>query len=118
MQSNIFQWIFLNPCIPVEDILKLCMQGFDGARINVHRNTILIILGNFLHSRVWSLCNQPSYNFQWVILKPCIYVVDILKLCKWVFDGARNNIDRMEQKIILTDLQPFKLSHFRHLFAL
>ena len=43
------------------------------------------------------------------LLKPCIPVVDIFKMCMWVFGGARIN---------LTELQPFELSHFRQLFAL
>ena len=28
------------------------------------------------------------YNFQWIILKPCILVVDILKMCIWVFSWS------------------------------
>ena len=49
---------------------------------------------------------NSSYNFQWIILKPCIFVMGILKMCTWVFDGARFN---------LTELLPFELSHFRQL---
>ena len=36
-------------------------------------------------------------------MKPCIPVVDILKMCMWVLVGLELN---------LTDLQPFELSHF------
>ena len=39
ISSNSFQWIFLKPCIPVVDILKMCMWDFDGARINFDRIT-------------------------------------------------------------------------------
>ena len=42
-------------------------------------------------------------------MKPCIPVVDILKMCMGGFGGARNNF---------TEIQPFELSHFRQLFAL
>ena len=28
-------------------------------------------------------------------MKLCILVVDILKMCMWVFDGARINFDRI-----------------------
>ena len=28
---------------------------------------------------------NSSYSFQWIILKPCILVADILKMCKWIF---------------------------------
>ena len=38
---------------------------------------------------------NSSYSFQWIILKPCILVVDILKMCMWLFDGARINFDRI-----------------------
>ena len=48
---------------------------------------------------------SSSHSFQWIFLKPCIHVVDILKFL-------------MELKLILTELQPFELSHFRQLLAL
>ena len=54
------------PCIPVVDILKMCMCVFGGARINFDRITAfpnLAILGNFLHGRGWSLCNQLLLQF-------------------------------------------------------
>ena len=35
-----------------------------------------------------------SHSFQWIFLKPCISVVDILKMCIWVLDGAKINFDR------------------------
>ena len=38
---------------------------------------------------------NSSHSFQWIILKPCISVVDILKMCMWVFGGARINFDRI-----------------------
>ena len=56
----------MKPCIPVVDILKMCMWVFGGARINFDRiNSLsnLVILGNFLHCRVWSLCNQLLLQF-------------------------------------------------------
>ena len=37
------------------------------------------------------------------LLKPCIFFVDIMKMCMWSFGG---------DKVILTDLRPFKHSHF------
>ena len=42
------------------------MWVFGGARINFDRITglsTLVILGNFLHCRVWSLCNQLLLQF-------------------------------------------------------
>ena len=57
----------MKPCIPVVDILKMCMWVFGGARINFDRitaiQTLIVILGNFLHCRVWSLCNQLLLQF-------------------------------------------------------
>ena len=36
-----------------------------------------------------------SYSFRWILLKPCILVVDIMNLCMWVFDGPRINFERI-----------------------
>ena len=36
-----------------------------------------------------------SYSFQWIILKSCTLVVKILKMCMWLFGGARINFDRI-----------------------
>ena len=47
-----------------------------------------------------------SHNFQWFFLKSCIIVVNIMKMCMWVFNGVR----------IVTTL--FELSHFRQCSAL
>ena len=38
---------------------------------------------------------NSSHSFHWIFLKPCIFVVDILKMCMWVFGGARINFDRI-----------------------
>ena len=42
-----------------------------------------------------------------MIFKLCRHIVDILKMCMWNLDGA---------SLILTELQPFKLSHFGSFF--
>ena len=49
------------------------------------------------------LSSFTVYSFQRVFLKPCILFVDIMKMCMWSFVG---------DKIILTELRPFKHSHF------
>ena len=65
--SHSFQWIFLKPCIPTVDILKMCMWVFDGARINFDRiiayRTYPSHFRQLLHCRVWSLCNQLLLQF-------------------------------------------------------
>ena len=38
---------------------------------------------------------NSSYSFQWIVLKLCILVVDIMKMCMWIIDGARLNFDRI-----------------------
>ena len=38
---------------------------------------------------------NSSHSFKWIFLKPCIPVVDILKMCMWVFGGARIYFDRI-----------------------
>ena len=46
----------------------------------------------FLHCRVSSLCNQ-LLQLSMDFFKPCLLVVDIMKICMWVFDEARINFD-------------------------
>ena len=36
-----------------------------------------------------------SYSFQWIILKSCILVVDILKMCIWIFADKRIIFDKI-----------------------
>ena len=40
-----------------------------------------LILGNFCIVGYGVCVINSSYSFQWIILKPCILVVDILKMC-------------------------------------
>ena len=46
---------------------------------------------------------NSSYSFQRIILKPCILIADILKMCKWIF---------ADQKIMLTKSRHFRLRQF------
>ena len=91
--SHSFQLIFLKPCILVVDIFKTCIWIFDVARIKFDRKK-----RPFKLSRIWQVfCLVGygicviifSYNFQWINMKLYMFVVDILKMCMWVFDGAR-----------------------------
>ena len=79
--SHSFQWIFLKPCVHVVDILKMCMWVFDGAKINFDSLSNLVILGNFLHCRVWSLYNQLLFQFSMdhfeSMLSCCGYIEDV-----------------------------------------
>ena len=48
------------------------------------------------HALSYRVCViNSSHNFYRIFLKPCIPVVDILKMCMWVFGGARINFDRI-----------------------
>ena len=38
---------------------------------------------------------NSSHSFKWISSKPCIPVVDILKMCMWVFGGARINSNEL-----------------------
>ena len=76
----------------------MCMRVFDGAKINFD------IITAFQTWSFWAtfcivgygVCViNSSYSFQWIFLKPCLLVVDILNMCMWVFDGARINFDRI-----------------------
>ena len=42
---------------------------------------------------LYRVCVINYHSFLWSFLKPCIPVVDILKMCMWVFGGARINFD-------------------------
>ena len=44
----------------------------------------------------YSVCViNSSHSFQWIFLKPCTPLVDILKMYMWVFYEARTNFDRI-----------------------
>ena len=90
--------------------MQMCMWIFDGARNNFDR--ITAFPSHFRQpccSVGYGVCIiNFSYNFQWwIILKPCILVVDILGM--WVL---------MEIELNLMELRPFKLSFFANFFAL
>ena len=92
------QWIFLKPCILIVDIMKMCMWIFDGARINFHRVTAFRTWSFYAIFSIvgYEVCViNSSYSFQWIVLKLCILVVDITKMCMWIIDGARLNFDRI-----------------------
>ena len=60
----------------------------------------------FLHLGYGVCAINFSYSFQWVFLKLCRHIVNILELCMCVFDGARIDFDRIDR------LGPFELSPF------
>ena len=39
--------------------------------------------------------NNSYHSSQWIFLKPCILIVDIMKMSMWIFNGAGNNFDRI-----------------------
>ena len=56
----------------------MCMWVFGGSRINFDRITAfrtLVILGNFLHCRVWSMCNQLLLQFSMVVVVALLFYV-------------------------------------------
>ena len=56
----------------------------------------LDIYGSFFCIVGYGVCViSSSYSFQWTIMKPCILLIDILRMCMWVFDEARINFDRI-----------------------
>ena len=72
----------------------MCICSFDGIRIDSDR----IMTFELSHFRQffcivgYRVCViNSSFSFQWVFLKPCILVVDIMKIGMWVFDGCRIN---------------------------
>ena len=45
--------------------MKMCMWVFNRAKVGFDNYGLLnlVIFGNFLHCRVWSLCNQHLLQF-------------------------------------------------------
>ena len=76
----------------------MCMWVFNDAKINFEELQPL----ELSHFRQL-FCNigygvcviNSSYNFQWIILKPCILLMDLLKMCLLVFDGAKIYFDKI-----------------------
>ena len=75
----------------------------------VSPSVCLSVCPSVRHTLRYNVCVINSHSFQWIFVKPCIPVVDILKMCMWVFDKL---------DIILTELQHIELCHFRQHFAL
>ena len=96
--SYSFQWIYHKLCRHIVDILEMCMWIFDGARINFNRSTAFktkIFLVAFCPIGYGVCVINLFYSFQWLFLKHCRHIVDILKMCMWVFDEGRIQFDRM-----------------------
>ena len=71
----------------------MCMWVFGGARNYSLLN--LVILGNFLHCRVWSLCNQLLLQFSMdhfeTVHTCCGYIENVhMKFCR-----RKNNFDKI-----------------------
>ena len=67
----------------------------------------LVILGAFLHCRVWSLCNQLLSQFSVNVSQPCRHIGDILKMCIGVLDGARIYFEKINSLLNLVILAAF-----------
>ena len=102
-----------NLCRDVSDILKLCIR-FDIKVFLCPRDDSQGALRfapvcpsvclsvwpsgrpSVRHALRYRVCViNSSHSFLRIFLKPCIPVVDILKMCMWVFGGARINFDRI-----------------------
>ena len=58
------------------------------------------------HTLQYRVCViNSSHSFQWTFFKPCILVVDIMKMCMWSF-----GIEEMNNIVIAS--WPFKLNQF------
>ena len=102
----LFQWMFLKLRRHIVDVLEIAC-GFLIELESILTELLLFKLkyfGSFLPSRVcilaafcllgYGVCVINSfYSFQWLFFKHCRHIVNILKMCMWVFDGARINFD-------------------------
>ena len=67
-----------------------------GIKICPCLSVCLSVRPSVRHTLRYRVCViNSSHSFKWIFLKPCISVVDILKMCIWVFGGARINFDRI-----------------------
>ena len=92
----------------------MCMWVFGGARINFDRiiafsddsqgalrfapvcpSVCPSVRPSVCHALWYRVCVINFSHSLWIFLKLCIPVVDILKMCMWVFGGARINFDRI-----------------------
>ena len=64
------------------------VRGHYGLPLSV-RPYVCLSISHTLRYRVCVI--NSSYSCQWIFLKPCILIVDIMKMCMWIFDGARIN---------------------------
>ena len=78
--------------------MKMRMWVFDGARINFDRIMAFLTL-SFLAAFCivgYGVCEiNFFYSFQWMFLKLCRFIVNMLEMTKWAFDGVRINFDRI-----------------------
>ena len=73
----------------------MCLWIFDGDMINFDRITAFSTsLFKAIFSIVgYGICaSNFSYSFQCMLFKHCTHIMDILKVCMWIFDGARINL--------------------------
>ena len=76
-------WIFLCPCDDSQGALRFAPVGPS-------------VCPSVRHALQYRVCViNSSHSFKWIFLKPCLPVVDILKMCMWVFGGARIDDDRI-----------------------
>ena len=85
------------------DIMKICMWVFDIARINFERVIAFQLQAIFCTVGYGVFVINLSYSFQWIVLKHCMLVVDIMKICIWIIDGPRINFE---------SIMAFELSNF------
>ena len=67
-----------------------------GIKICPCLSVCLSVCPSVRHALQYGVCViNSSHSFYWIFLKPNIFVLDILKMCMWVFGGARINFDRI-----------------------
>ena len=55
----------------------------------------LVMLGSFYMIGYGVYVIISPHSFQWIVFKPCIHLVNLLKMCIWSFDEDEINIDRI-----------------------
>ena len=80
----------------IVNIMKMCIWGTDGDRINldkIYGLLNLVILGLICNAGYGICVINFSYGFQQMFLKLNGHIVAILKMCIWGFGGDKMNVD-------------------------
>ena len=86
-------WRCIYTRLPLPTVF-LCPRDDSQGALRFALSVRLSVCPSVFHGLRYRVCViNFSHSFLWIFLKSCIPVVDILKMCLWIFGGARINFD-------------------------